>query len=195
VDAGVIDWISKQDFSDGKVATTGASYDAITGLQAASHRPPALKAVFAAEPATDLVQDVAFRGGVVNVGILPFWLWLVNGLKRVPDVQSMALGTHEQLYQKWIDDRADDPTSMSDAMYLTLNARDIHQMYASPEAMMIAAGLTPPPCDVRDVTFLFARDNTFYPEHLNIDPTAPSWINIPTSDPWAKSDCAKAVTS
>ncbi|WP_166905680.1 CocE/NonD family hydrolase [Mycobacterium sp. DL440] len=133
----VIDWISKQDFSDGKVAATGVSYDAITALQAASHRPPALKAVFAVEPATDLVQDVALRGGGINVGFLPFWLWLVNGLKRVPDVQSMALGTYQQEYQKWIDDRAEDPTSMSDAMYTALNARSMNEVYNSPEAMML----------------------------------------------------------
>lgn len=133
----VIDWISKQDFSDGKVGETGVSYDAITALQAASHRPPALKAVFAVEPATDLTQDVALHGGAINVGFLPFWLWLVNGLKRVPDVQSLALGTYQQEYQKWIDDRADDPTSMSDAMYQALNSRSLDEILNSREAMML----------------------------------------------------------
>lgn len=49
--------------------------------------------------------------------------------------------------------------------------------------MMMAAGATPPPYDVRDVVFLFTPDNTFYREHLNIDPAAPSWVSIPTSDP------------
>ncbi|WP_166904909.1 CocE/NonD family hydrolase [Mycobacterium sp. DL440] len=133
----VIDWISKQDFSDGKVAATGVSYHAISALQAASHRPPALKAVFAVEPATDLVQDVALRGGGINVGFLPFWLHMVNGLKRVPDVQSMVLGTYQQEYQKWIDDRAEDPTSMSDAMYTALNARTMGEVLGSHEAMML----------------------------------------------------------
>jgi putative CocE/NonD family hydrolase len=51
-----------------------------------------------------------------------------------------------------------------------------------PMPMMMAAGLTPPPYDVRDAVLLFTPDNTFYPEHLNIDPAAPSWISIPTSD-------------
>jgi uncharacterized protein len=133
----VIDWISKQGFSDGKVAATGVSYDAITALQAVSHRPPALKAVFAVEPATDLVQDVALRGGGINIGFLPFWLWLVNGLKRVPDVQSMILGTYQQEYQRWIDDRAEDPTTMSDAMYTALNARTMDEVFNSAEAMML----------------------------------------------------------
>ncbi len=132
-----IDWISRQDFSDGKVGQTGVSYDAIAALQAASHRPPALKAVFAAEPATDLTQDVALHGGAVNIGFLPFWLWVVNGLKRVPDVQSMVLGTYQQEYRQWIDDRADDPTSMSDAMYTALNARSMGEVFNSPEAMML----------------------------------------------------------
>jgi hypothetical protein len=31
--------------------------------------------------------------------------------------------------------------------------------------------------------FLFTPGNTWYPEHLNIDPNAPSWVSIPTSDP------------
>lgn len=133
----VIDWISKQPFSNGQVAMTGVSYHAIAALQAASHRPPALKAVFAAEPATDLVQDVAGRGGAINLGFLPFWLWLVNGLKRVPDVQSMALGTYQDMYRQWIDDRAEDPTTMSDAVYKALNARTIDEVRDSAEAMMI----------------------------------------------------------
>ena len=47
---------------------------------------------------------------------------------------------------------------------------------------VIDAGLTPPPYDVRDVALLFGRDNTFYPEHLDIDPASPSWISIPASD-------------
>lgn len=121
----VIDWISKQPFSNGKVGMTGPSYHAIAALQAASHRPPALKAVFAAEPATDIVNDVAFRGGALNIGFLPLWLHLVNGLKRVPDVQSIAQGTYEQTYAKWIDDRAKDPTTLSSALYTVLNARSM----------------------------------------------------------------------
>jgi putative CocE/NonD family hydrolase len=133
----VIDWISKQPFSDGKVGMTGYSYDAITGLQAASHRPPALKAVFAGNPATDLVQDVALRGGGLNIGFLPFWLWIVNGFKRIPDVQSMIQGKYEQIYRQWIDDRAEDPTTMSNAMYTALNARTIDELRGSSEAMML----------------------------------------------------------
>jgi putative CocE/NonD family hydrolase len=133
----VIDWISKQDFSDGKVGETGVSYDAITALQAASHRPPALKAVFAVEPGTDLAQDLALHGGAIDIGFLPIWLWLVNGLKRIPDAQSMALGTWQQAYQKWIDDRADDPTTMSDAMYTALNAHTVNELLDSPQAMML----------------------------------------------------------
>lgn len=133
----VIDWLSKQDFNDGKVGVAGLSYHAIAGLQAASHRPPALKAVFAANPATDIVQDVAGRGGAINLAFLPFWLWLVNGLKRVPDVQSMALGTYEDMYKKWIDDRAQDPTTMSSVLHKALNARSMDEIRQSPETAMI----------------------------------------------------------
>jgi hypothetical protein len=133
----VVDWISKQPFSDGKVAMTGASYDGITALQTAAHRPPALRAVFAVEPATDIVQDVALRGGAVNVGFLPFWLWLVNGTKRIPDVQSMLQGNYQQMYRQWIDDRNEDPTTMSNAMYTALNARTMDEVYKSSEAMML----------------------------------------------------------
>lgn len=133
----VIDWISKQDFSNGKVGLTGYSYDAISALQAASHRPPALGAVFAGSPATDLVQDVAGRGGALNIGFLPFWLWVVNGTKRIPDVQAMLQGNYEQVYRQWIDDRAADPTTMSEALYTALNARTVDELRASPGASML----------------------------------------------------------
>ena len=133
----VIDWLSRQPFCDGKVGMTGYSYDAISALQAASHRPPALKAVFAVNPATDLVQDVALRGGAINLGFLPFWLWLVNGTKRIPDVQSIIQGYYQEAYRQWIDDRAEDPTTMSNAMYTALNARTVDELRGSSEAQML----------------------------------------------------------
>ncbi len=52
-----------------------------------------------------------------------------------------------------------------------------------PMPMMMGAGLTPPPYPVRDVVLLFTPGHTFHPQHLNIDPTAPSWISLPASDP------------
>lgn len=133
----VIDWLSKQPFSNGQVGMTGYSYDAIAALQAASHRPPALKAVLAVNPATDIVEDVALRGGAINLGFLPFWLYLVNGTKRIPDVQSMLQGNYEQVYRQWIEDRAKDPTTMSEATYTALNARTIDELRTSHEAAML----------------------------------------------------------
>jgi hypothetical protein len=44
-------------------------------------------------------------------------LWVVNGTKRIPDVQAMLQGNYEQVYRQWIDDRAADPTTMSEALY------------------------------------------------------------------------------
>ena len=54
--AALVDWISKQPWSDGRVATFGPSYSGFTQWAIAKHRPPALKAMMDSvsnAPATD----------------------------------------------------------------------------------------------------------------------------------------------
>ena len=102
----VINWAAAQGWSDGNVGMSGVSYSGINQIQAANKNPEPLKAIFPVEPGGDLIRDIVAPGGALGVGFLPAWLALVNGLKFVPDVQSMLNGTFDW---KWLSDRLTDP--------------------------------------------------------------------------------------
>jgi uncharacterized protein len=88
----VLDWIQAQPWSDGSVATTGASYMGITSLlvaeadqiRIAAGKPRAVKAVWADVPMSDAYRDVTFHGGATDTGFMPFWLGLTNTLSALP---------------------------------------------------------------------------------------------------------------
>lgn len=80
----VIDWASKQSWSNGVVGTWGASFMAITQLYTAAHRHPAHKAVFAIVPMADGYRDIVFSGGQTNIGFIPLWMGLVTALGVLP---------------------------------------------------------------------------------------------------------------
>jgi len=88
----VLDWIQAQAWSDGKVATTGASYMGITSLliaaedaeRVAAGKERAVRAVWADIPMADAYRDVTFHGGALDSGFMPFWLGLVNTLSAMP---------------------------------------------------------------------------------------------------------------
>ncbi|QIS23070.1 CocE/NonD family hydrolase [Nocardia terpenica] len=109
----VIDWASKQPWSDGKVGMTGISYSGINQVQAAEKHPPALKAIFPIVPGSDLVDDVLAPGGGFGFNFIPLWLTAINTLKWVPDVQSILTGKFDT---KWLTDRAADPLTYMDAL-------------------------------------------------------------------------------
>ena len=137
----IIDWMSKQSWSNGKVGMGGVSYSGINSLQAAGYRPPALKAIFPMEPGNDLLRDIVGTGGGLGVGFMPLWLGLVNGTKLIPDVQSLVQGRFDQ---QWLQDRLRDP--------LTLIAE-------------LGEAMTAPTVNDLDPTTLgVAQDGTFYQE-------------------------------
>ncbi len=53
----IIDWIAAQPWCDGNLGMMGISWGGIVGLQAATHRPPALKAVIAVGASADRYYD------------------------------------------------------------------------------------------------------------------------------------------
>lgn len=71
-----IEWAAGQPWSNGKVATTGASYLAMDQLAAALERPPHLVAMYLAVGAQNFYFDSAYRGGVPNLG-WPVWILLM----------------------------------------------------------------------------------------------------------------------
>ncbi|MEV0249221.1 CocE/NonD family hydrolase [Nocardia sp. NPDC050712] len=121
----VIDWASKQSWSDGKIGMNGISYSGINQVQAAQQNPPALKAIFPVVPGSDLVQDVLAPGTGFGFNFIPLWLAAINGLKWVPDVASIVNG---QFDTKWLADRAADPLTFMDVLlnvYTTTRIEDL----------------------------------------------------------------------
>src|SRR3954467_6502885 len=88
----VLDWIQKQPWSNGSVATTGGSYMGITSLLVAeadaarvkAGKPRAVKAVWADVPMADAYRDVTFHGGAIDAGFIPLWLGLTSGPHDLP---------------------------------------------------------------------------------------------------------------
>jgi putative CocE/NonD family hydrolase len=63
----VIDWLSRQPFSNGKVGMFGISWGAFNSIHMAMRNPPALKAIIALMGTDDLYQDdVHFIDGVLH---------------------------------------------------------------------------------------------------------------------------------
>lgn len=121
----VIDWASKQPWSNGKVGMSGLSYSAINQLQAAEKRPPALQAIFAAEPGSDLIRDIGATGGGLGFGFIVAWMASINSLKLIPDLHSILTGKFDW---RWLSDRAVSPLSKMQLILEWLAATDIKQL-------------------------------------------------------------------
>src|SRR3954464_5114644 len=88
----ILDWIQAQSWSNGSVATTGASYMGITSFLIAEAdaarvrdgKPRAVKAIYADVPMSDAYRDVTFHGGAIDSGFIPLWLGLTTGLSYLP---------------------------------------------------------------------------------------------------------------
>ena len=63
----VIDWLSRQSWSTGKVGMFGISWGGFNSIQMALRNPPALKAIIAVDATEDLYQeDVHFIDGIIQ---------------------------------------------------------------------------------------------------------------------------------
>jgi putative CocE/NonD family hydrolase len=88
----VLDWIQAQPWSNGSVATTGASYMGITSLLVAeadaervkAGKRRAVRAIWADVPMSDAYRDVTFHGGGIDAGFIPLWLGLTSTLSALP---------------------------------------------------------------------------------------------------------------
>lgn len=85
----VLEWIDKQDFSNGNVGTWGPSYMGITQFFTAQHQHPSHKAIFAIVPMGDAYRDIFLTGGQLNAGFIPLWGGLVGGLGALPTAALM----------------------------------------------------------------------------------------------------------
>ena len=73
-DAGrVMDWIVAQQWSNGRVGSTGVSYVGTTALQMVTNQHPALKAIFPRFGIFDLYADTGMPGGVPQTPFIDVW--------------------------------------------------------------------------------------------------------------------------
>ena len=88
----VVEWAAspRRPWSDGRVATWGASYMAINQLFTAALHPRGLKAAFPIVPAADVYRDVVASGGQVDAGFIPLWLGLVTATGVLPPTSAGA---------------------------------------------------------------------------------------------------------
>jgi putative CocE/NonD family hydrolase len=83
---GVIDWLSKQPFSNGKVGMFGISWGGFNSIHMAMRNPPALKAIIAVDATDDLYQDdVHFMDGILHVDSWEMSQDLDNARPGAPD--------------------------------------------------------------------------------------------------------------
>jgi predicted acyl esterase len=82
----VIDWLSRQPFSAGRVGMFGISWGGFNSIHLAMRNPPALEAIIAVDATDDLYQDdVHFMDGVLHVDSWEMSQDLYNLLPGAPD--------------------------------------------------------------------------------------------------------------
>ncbi|KAF4985578.1 hypothetical protein FDECE_16465 [Fusarium decemcellulare] len=97
-----IEWAAKQPWSNGKVATFGASFHGTNQLFAAGLHPPSLKAIAALACDADAYRDLSYPGGIYLEGYRKYWWQVLVGKQRNPE--SSAVGFLEGLKQHPWDD-------------------------------------------------------------------------------------------
>ena len=82
----VIDWLSKQEWSNGNVGMMGISWGGFNSIQMAGLHPPALKAILAMCATEDLFHDdIHYIDGLMHVDEFELGMDLQLGLTRAPD--------------------------------------------------------------------------------------------------------------
>ena len=82
----VIDWLSRQSWSNGNVGMFGISWGGFNSIQMTLRHPPALKAIIAVDATEDLYQeDVHFMDGIIHVDSWEMSQDLDNARPGAPD--------------------------------------------------------------------------------------------------------------
>lgn len=76
----VVDWVTRQPWSNGAIGLYGVSYLGITTVITAAQNHPAVKAAFPIVPIGDGYRDIVFTGGQTNLTFIPAWFGLVSVL-------------------------------------------------------------------------------------------------------------------
>jgi putative CocE/NonD family hydrolase len=76
--AAVVEWITGQPWSDGRVGMIGKSYPGITQLFVAAEDPEGLEAIAPGHFFSDVYRDVARPGGIMNHGFASLWSFVAR---------------------------------------------------------------------------------------------------------------------
>ncbi len=97
----VIDWLSRQSFSSGKVGMFGISWGGFNSIHMAMRNPPALKAIIAIEATDDIYQDdIHFIDGIMHVDSYEVGIDVANAMPAAPDYR---------IDEQFFEDRFDRP--------------------------------------------------------------------------------------
>jgi predicted acyl esterase len=77
----MIEWLAKQPWCDGQVATFGTSYFAMPAKRVAELKPPSLKTIFAPFGVTDQYRHAIYQGGIFSYVFHPHWLKSLSNLR------------------------------------------------------------------------------------------------------------------
>jgi predicted acyl esterase len=102
----VIEWLAKQPWCDGQVATFGTSYFAMTAKRVAELKPPSLKTIFAPFATTDQYRDAIFHGGIFSYVFHQFWLKSLSNLRVRKDYRKQI---GQQEFDKQVEQALRDP--------------------------------------------------------------------------------------
>jgi hypothetical protein len=100
----VIDWLSKQSFSNGNIGMFGISWGGFNAIHMAMRRPPALKAIITIMSTDDIYQDdVHFMDGMMHIDAYEIGQDLSNILPGAPSfVLDSAYFTHRFETEPWL---------------------------------------------------------------------------------------------
>lgn len=105
-------WVAQQPWCDGRIGTTGSSYLGQVQWLSAPHMPDNVRAMSVLIAPIDHYSDIAYRGGVLNLGSMLFWCSMMaigEQARRVsigqasPDAiqsQALALSRLQALYHE-----------------------------------------------------------------------------------------------
>ena len=97
--AALIDWISQQSWSDGRVGMYGGSYEGFTQWAAAKHLPKALKTIIPAVPVAPGI-DVPMDGNLFLSFVYP-WPFYTTNLKGLDDTTYNNFQRWSRLNRDW----------------------------------------------------------------------------------------------
>ena len=92
-----IEWITQQDFANGKVGCYGLSYMGGTSWLAAASGHPALKAISPTTAPNDFWRNHFWRGGALNIGTLAMWALRAIGPAALMRAKSDSTAMYSEL--------------------------------------------------------------------------------------------------